>query len=54
VEIPQPLVGLLIAAWYEAHISQGGTPDLVQEDLIEEMRVEEAHGGGFTYPPGHA
>jgi hypothetical protein len=54
VEGPQPLVGLLIAASYEAHISQGGTPDPVQEDLIEEMRLEEAHGGGCTYPPGHA
>jgi hypothetical protein len=26
----------------------------VQEDLMEEARLEEAHGGGFSYPPGHA
>jgi hypothetical protein len=51
---PQPLVGLLIAAWYAAHIRRGGPPDPVQEDIMEEARLEEAHGGGFSYPPGHA
>lgn len=51
---PQPLVGLLIAAWYAAHRERGGTPDAVQEDLLEEARLEEEHGGGFAYPPGHA
>ena len=51
---PQPLVGLLIAAWYAAHIRRGGPPDPVQEDILEEARLEEAHGGGFSYPPGHA
>ena len=51
---PQPLVGLLIAAWYRAHLSEGGTPDPVQEELLEETRLEMEHGGGFTYPPGHA
>jgi hypothetical protein len=50
----RPLVGLLIAAWYEAHIARGGAPDPVQEDLIEEARLEMEHGGGFEYPPGHA
>lgn len=54
VQGPQPLVGLLIAAWYEAHLAQGGAPDPVQEDLVEEARLEMAHGGGFAYPPGHA
>jgi hypothetical protein len=54
VQGPRPLVGLLIAAWYEAHIAQGGAPDPVQEDLMEEARLEVEHGGGFTYPPGHA
>lgn len=54
MEGPQPLVGLLIAAWYEAHIQQGGAPDPVQEDLMEEARLELEHGGGFAYPPGHA
>ncbi|WP_156901721.1 hypothetical protein [Azohydromonas australica] len=27
---PQPLVGLLIAAWYAAHLARGGAPDPVQ------------------------
>ena len=31
-----------------------GPPDPVQEDLMEEVRLQEAHGGGFSYPPGHA
>jgi hypothetical protein len=54
VDGPQPLVVLLIAAWYRAHISEGGTPDPVQEDLMGEARLEMEHGGGFAYPPGHA
>jgi hypothetical protein len=36
VDGPQPLVVPLIAAWYRAHISEGGAPDAVQEDLLEE------------------
>jgi hypothetical protein len=35
VQGPRPLVGLLIAAWYEAHIAQGGAPDPVQEDGMD-------------------
>ena len=54
VQGPRPLVGLLIAAWYEAHLAQGGASDPVQEDLLEEARLEMEHGGGFAYPPGHA
>lgn len=49
----QPLVRLLIAAWYAAHRERGGAPDPVQEDLMEEARLEEEHGSGFMYPPGH-
>jgi hypothetical protein len=54
VDDPQSLVVLLIAAWYRAHVNEGGAPDPVQEDLIEETRLEMEYGGGFTYPPGHA
>ncbi|WP_156901648.1 hypothetical protein [Azohydromonas australica] len=54
VQGPQPLVGQLISAWYEDHLKGGGAPDPVQEDLREEARLEREHGGGFTYPPGHA
>jgi hypothetical protein len=54
VDGPLPLVVPLIAAWYRAHIDEGGAPDPVQEDLIEEAHLEMERGGGFTYPPGHA
>ena len=45
---PRPLVGLLIALWYAAHLERGGVPDPVQEDLMEEVRLETKHGAGFT------
>ena len=54
MDAAQPLVGLLIEAWYEDHLRDGGAPDPVQEDLREEARLEMERGGGFTYPPGHA
>ncbi|WP_157269537.1 hypothetical protein [Azohydromonas aeria] len=54
VDGDEPLVVLLIAAWYRAHRSGGGAPDPVQEDLLEETRLEIEHGGGFSYAPGHA
>ena len=54
VDGPEPLVVPLIAAWYAAHVEEGGAPDPVQEDLLEENRLEMKHGGGFAYPPGHA
>jgi hypothetical protein len=54
VQGDEPLVGLLIAAWYAAHRERGGPPDPVQEDLMEEARLERELGGGFEYPPGHA
>jgi hypothetical protein len=54
VDGAEPLVVLLIAAWYQAHRSEGGAPDPVQEDLLEETRLEMELGGGFSYPPGPA
>jgi hypothetical protein len=54
VQGEEPLVGLLIAAWYAAHLERGGPPDPVQEDLMEEARLEKEYGGGFEYRPGHA
>jgi hypothetical protein len=53
VDGAQPLVVPLIAAWYRTHIDEGGAPDPVQEDLLEENRLEMERGGGFTYPAGH-
>jgi hypothetical protein len=44
----------LIAAWYEDHLREGGSPDPVLEALGEEARYEMERGGGFSYSPGHA
>lgn len=44
----------LIIDWYQAHLANGGHPDPVAEDLIAEARLEDQHGGGFSYPPGRA
>ena len=34
----------LINQWYRVHLAAGGAPDLVQEDLIGEVRAEDAAG----------
>jgi hypothetical protein len=44
----------LIAAWYEDHLRNGGSPDPVLEALNEEARYEMERGGGFSYRSGHA
>jgi hypothetical protein len=54
VDGPEPTICVLIAAWYEIHLQRGGEPDPVQEDFLEETRLELERGYGFSYPPGHA
>lgn len=44
----------LIIAWYAAHRKRGGSPDPVAEDLINEARAEDEHGGGISHSPGRA
>ena len=44
----------LIAAWYQDHLREGGSPDPVLQALDEEARYEAERGSGFSYPPGHA
>lgn len=44
----------LISHWYARHRADGGAPDLVQEDLIAEARIEDERGGGFSHEPGRA
>lgn len=51
---PEDNVSGLIAAWYGAHLAQGGEPDPVQEDLLAEIRAEDALGGGLSHAPGRA
>jgi len=47
-------VASLLTAWYAEHLARGGAPDPVQEDLLAEVRAEDAHGAGLSYPPGRA
>lgn len=44
----------LMVRWYEGHRAAGGDPDPVAEDLIAEMRAEDAAGQHFSLPPGRA
>lgn len=50
----QPLVALLICAWYEAHLERGGKPDPVQDDLLKEMQTLASPAHGPLLAPGHA
>lgn len=44
----------LIVTWYEAHRKAGGERDLLAEDLIAEVKAEDAAGHPFSHPPGCA
>ncbi|MFN2288670.1 MAG: hypothetical protein ABR578_10105, partial [Chromatocurvus sp.] len=44
----------LVVAWYAEHLARGGARDPVQDDLIEEALIEEAHGETVSHPPGRA
>ena len=48
------LVTSLIVAWYSAHRLSGGEPDPVAEDLIAEVRLQDAAGQIVSYQPGRA
>ena len=47
-------VSELITHWYRMHLASGGTPDPVQDDLIEEIRLEDERGHGISHKPGRA
>lgn len=44
----------LIVAWYGEHLAAGGDTDPVAEDLLAEIRAEDAFGGGLSHQPGQA
>lgn len=44
----------LITAWYDRHIAAGGARDPVADDLIAEVRAEDAAGQGYSHAPGRA
>jgi len=51
---PEDNVSNLIVRWYAAHKKAGGAPDPVGEDLLAEVRAEDAAGQHFSLPPGTA
>lgn len=44
----------LITGWYSAHRAAGGAADPVAEDLIAEVRAEDAAGQSYSHKPGRA
>jgi len=51
---PEDNVSGLMVAWYNAHRADGGDPDAVAEDLIAEVRAEDAAGQWYSFEPGRA
>lgn len=47
-------VASLITGWYSAHRAAGGAPDPVAEDLLAEVRAEDAAGQPYSHQPGRA
>ena len=44
----------LITTWYSAHRAAGGDADPVAEDLLAEVRAEDAAGQLYSHKPGRA
>jgi hypothetical protein len=44
----------LIVAWYFEHLAHGGAHDPVADELIAEVRAEDAAGQKASFPPGAA
>lgn len=51
---PEDNVAGLIAAWYDEHRKHGGAPDATAEDLLVEIRAEDAAGQRVSHQPGRA
>jgi len=49
---PEDNVSGLIVAWYMTHRQRGGAADPVAEDLLAEVRAEDAAGQKISYTPG--
>ena len=47
-------LGELIATWYDRHIAAGGARDAVADDLIAEIKAEDAAGQPYSHKPGRA
>ncbi|HBO1502363.1 hypothetical protein I5Q73_29555 [Pseudomonas aeruginosa] len=44
----------LVISWYQAHRLRGGAADPVAEDLLSEVRAEDAVGQHVSHAPGRA
>lgn len=51
---PEDAMAALITTWYSAHRAAGGDADSVAEDLLAEVRAEDAAGQHYSHKPGHA
>ena len=51
---PEDALASLITAWYDRHIAAGGARDPVADDLIAEVRAEDAEGQPYSHAPGRA
>ena len=51
---PEDAVAALITTWYSAHRAAGGDADPVADDLIAEVRAEDAAGQHYSHAPGRA
>lgn len=48
----EDVVAELIVSWYSQHLGAGGARDPVADDLIAEVRTEDAAGQPFSHSPG--
>lgn len=51
---PEDNVAGLLIGWYQAHRQRGGAVDPVAEDLLAEVRAEDAAGQQLSHAPGRA
>lgn len=54
LESSEDNLAALVMGWYQAHIEKGGDTDSVAEDLISEVRAEDAAGQNYSHAPGQA
>jgi hypothetical protein len=47
-------ISTFLIEWYLMHRDAGREIDPVAEELIEEVRLEDKHGGGVSHQPGTA
>ena len=51
---PDDALAALLTTWYSAHRAAGGHADTVAEELIAEVRAEDAAGQHHSHKPGRA